>query len=76
MLNGKRHSLISSFRLSPQEVEFVMTIRANSLEEFAGQLDGWIAKAQGAIEPPALPVPLHRGKHLPVLHNQPEPIGL
>ena len=54
LLNGKRRFILSNFNLSPEEVEFAMKISANSLEDFAGQLDSWISRARGAIEPPPL----------------------
>ncbi len=56
-LNGSRHQVIASFGLTREEVDAVMGIRADSLEQFAGQLDRWIAHAQGRPEPPALALP-------------------
>ena len=63
LLNGKRRYILSNFNLSPQEVEFAMKIRASSLEDFAGQLDSWIAHELGTIEPPSLPAKLIRPKY-------------
>ena len=62
LLNGKRRYLLDDFNLSPEEVEFAMGIRADSIEEFACQIDSWISRSQGIIEPPALAVLLSRGK--------------
>ena len=60
LLNGKRRMILSNFKFSPEEVEFAMEIRANSLEDFAGQLDSWISQEQGNVEPPMLPAKLIR----------------
>lgn len=57
LLNGSRRRVISTFDLSPKEIDAVMSIRADSLEQFAGQLDQWITRAQGKIEPPTLSLP-------------------
>ena len=64
LLNGKRRHILSAFNLSSQEVEFAMRINANSLEEFAGQLDSWISHEQGMVEPPALPAKVLRPRYL------------
>ncbi len=53
LLNGSRRHVISSFDLTHEEVDIVMGIKADSLEQFAGQLDQWICKAQGKVDPPA-----------------------
>ena len=42
LLNGTRARLIEQFDLSPEEQQAIMSIRAESLESFARQLDGWI----------------------------------
>jgi hypothetical protein len=60
LLNGSRHRVIANFDLTREEVDAVMGIRADSLEQFAGQLDRWIATAQGRSEPPALTLPSRR----------------
>lgn len=70
LLNGKRRHILSAFNLSAQEVEFAMKIRANSLEDFAGQLDSWISHKQGMIEPPTLPANLFRRSYSPALVAQ------
>ncbi len=54
LLNGQRRQVVQSFNLTNEELDAVMAIRAKSLEQFAGQLDLWIAQAQGKTEPPAL----------------------
>jgi hypothetical protein len=59
LLNGSRYRAIASFDLTLEERDAVMGIRADSLEQFAGQLDRWIANALGRSEPPALALPSH-----------------
>jgi hypothetical protein len=54
LLNGSRQRVIQRFNLSREEFDAVMGVRANSLEQFAGQLDQWILRAQGKMEPPTL----------------------
>ncbi len=47
LLNGSRASALARFNLSPEEKQALMSIRAESLESFAGQLVGWMdAQAQ------------------------------
>jgi hypothetical protein len=60
LLNGSRYRAIAGFDLTHEEREVVMGIRADSLEQFAGQLDRWIANAVGRPEPPALALPSQR----------------
>jgi hypothetical protein len=54
LLNGSRQRIIQRFNLSREELDAVMRVRADSLEQFAGQLDQWISHAQGKMEPPTL----------------------
>ncbi len=42
LLNGKRAGLLNRFDLTPEEWQTLMTIHAESLEAFAGQLFGWL----------------------------------
>lgn len=42
LLNGKRARVLSRFDLTPEERQALMSIRAESLESFAGQLAGWM----------------------------------
>ena len=42
LLHGKRAGLLKRFDLTPEEQHALMTIRAESLEAFAGQLFGWL----------------------------------
>jgi hypothetical protein len=42
LLNGSRARALSRFNLSPEEKQALMSIRAESLESFAGQLAGWM----------------------------------
>ncbi len=60
LLNGSRHRAIAGFNLTREEQDAVMGIRADSLEQFAGQLDRWISNALGRREPPALTLPSPR----------------
>ena len=46
LLNGKRARLLSQFNLSPEELQVAMSIRADSLQSFAGQLYNWIESQQ------------------------------
>ena len=46
LLNGKRARLLSQFNLTPDETQVLMSIRADSLEAFAGQLHRWIEAQQ------------------------------
>ena len=60
LLNGSRHRVIQSFNLTTEETNAVMAIRADSLEQFAGQLDQWITCSQGKLEVPQLELPKNR----------------
>ncbi len=60
LLNGSRQRVIQSFNLSQEETEAVMAIRADSLEQFAGQLDLWLRQARGEVEIPPLVLPRNR----------------
>ncbi len=56
LLNGSRLRIISNFNLTPEETSVVMGIRADTLENFAGQLDRWMMSQTNQIaEPPSLP---------------------
>ncbi len=46
LLNGKRARLLSQFDLTAEETQALMSIRADSLEAFAGQLYRWIESQQ------------------------------
>ena len=48
LLNGRRAPLLSRFSLTPEETQVLMSIRADSLEAFAGQLYRWIESQQPA----------------------------
>jgi hypothetical protein len=54
LLNGSRQHVIQRFNLSREEHDAIMRVRADSLEQFAGQLDQWIRRAQDKMEPPTL----------------------
>jgi hypothetical protein len=57
ILNGPRHSVIHRFDLSREETDAVMSIQADTLAQFAGQLDQWIMKQENRLEPMALDLP-------------------
>ncbi len=57
LLNGSRRRVIQAFNLTNEETIAVMAIRADSLEQFAGQLDQWISTSQGRRELPQLTLP-------------------
>jgi len=57
ILNGSRHRAIARFELSHEERDAVMSIHADTLEQFAGQLDQWIMKQENRVEPLALDLP-------------------
>ena len=42
LLNSKREQVIACFELSPEEYQAIKAIRAETLEQFAYQLDDWI----------------------------------
>ncbi len=50
LLNGSRAHVLSRFNLSPEEKEALMSIRAESLESFAGQLVGWMDAQPAACQ--------------------------
>ncbi len=57
LLGESRSRAVSDFDLSLEEREAVIEMRAESLEQFASQLDNWILKKQGWVEPPVLMIP-------------------
>jgi hypothetical protein len=59
LLNGSRQRVLQSFALSAQEVQTLMTIRADTLEQFASQAHQLLVAA--GDEPQPLPR-LRRGK--------------
>jgi hypothetical protein len=42
-LLSKSPDVLSDLHLTPQESEIIMSIRASTLQSFAGELDRWIA---------------------------------
>ena len=42
LLNGKRAHVLARFSLTPEERQALLSIRAESLESFAGQIVGWL----------------------------------
>lgn len=58
LLNGSRSHAVKNLDLSHEELGAVMAIRAETLEQFAGQVDQWIMKKRNQVEPPALGLPI------------------
>ena len=58
LLNGSRRRVVSDFGLSSEEINAIMSIRAATLEQFAGQLDRWIMRKLNRIDPPELVLPV------------------
>lgn len=54
LLNGSRPTVVQSFNLTSEEAEAIMAIRAETLEQFAGELDQWISNKLNVVELPAL----------------------
>jgi hypothetical protein len=61
LLNGSRRNVLAAFKLSREEFDIVMSVHADSLEQFASQLDDWLCKTQGVIDAP--PLAFHRQSH-------------
>lgn len=57
LLDGSRRLAVKNFGLTREEMDAVMSIRADTLEQFAGQLDQWITTHQNHLEPPVLDLP-------------------
>lgn len=57
ILSGSRRSAIHRFDLSREETDAVMSIQADTLSQFAGQLHQWIMKQENRLEPMALDLP-------------------
>lgn len=66
LLNGSRGRILQSYPLSPQEVEIIMAIRADTLEEFAGKIhENFLADADDPEPMPTLRrVSMHRKQTL------------
>jgi hypothetical protein len=54
LLNGSRRNVLTSFKLSREEFDAAMAVHADSLEQFASQIDDWLFKTQGVIDAPPL----------------------
>lgn len=52
LLNSKREQVIARFDLTPDERRVVSQIRADSIEQFALQLDNWLTRAEQGIKAP------------------------
>lgn len=75
LLGESRRQSISTFDLSPEELNAVLEIRADSLEQFARQLQKWVLTTQGQVEPPALTAAPRSFAGIPLarLVREPEP---
>ena len=49
LLNSRRESAISRFDLTPEEHSVISKIEANSIEQFASQLDEWLLRREQEI---------------------------
>ncbi len=58
LLNGSRRRVVTEFGLTTEEMNAIMSIRAATLEQFAGQLDQWIMRKLHRVEPPELALPM------------------
>ena len=58
LLNGSRRRVVTNFGLTSEEMNAVMSIRATTLEQFAGQLDQWVSRKLHRVEPPELVLPV------------------
>jgi hypothetical protein len=56
LLNGSRQRVLQAFDLTNDETAAIMAIRADSLEQFAGELHHWLVQAQGQYETRPLPL--------------------
>jgi hypothetical protein len=43
LLNGQRRSVLTNFDLTDEETQFLYTIQAHDLQEFAIRLDEWLS---------------------------------
>jgi hypothetical protein len=71
LLNGSRQRVLQSFPLTPDQVQILMAIRADTLEQFASQAHQLLI---GAGDEPQ-PLPRVRGGKRPHTHEQSEPAG-
>jgi hypothetical protein len=55
LLNGSRQRILQSFQLDGDEFEALMAIRADSLEQFAGQAHEFLLKTEALHEFKPLP---------------------
>ena len=61
LLNGSRRRILSAFALTHDEIETIMDIKADSLEQFAGELHERFLAKQDEPEPVTK---LFKSKHL------------
>lgn len=76
LLNGSRRRVVTEFGLTTEEMNAIMSIRATTLEQFAGQLDQWIMRKLHRVEPPdlVLPVRTYSTQDEVDLHQEPAPV--
>lgn len=55
LLNGSRRTILQSFQFSTEEIETLMAIRAESLEQFAGEVHRNLIAPAGELELEPLP---------------------
>ncbi len=54
LINGRRPVLLSQFDLTDEEHDFLMDIKANSLQEFCEQLGTWLKTQENSSTPLAM----------------------
>lgn len=55
LLNGQRRSVLDTFDLTPEELQFLHTIKANNLQEFAIRLDEWLTSGNVTLDASGMP---------------------
>jgi hypothetical protein len=63
LLTDSRCNAVANFGLTPEEMDAVMSIHAETLEQFAGQLHAWIMRMENQIEPTELVLPVRTYAH-------------
>ena len=66
LLNSQREKAIANFDLTSEEHHMISEIKADSIEQFACQLDDWLLRRQQEMVQLA-PMPTFRYRHEPSL---------
>lgn len=70
LLNGSRRKILDTFPLSHDEIERIMTIKADSLEQFAFALHEQFLASPDELEPLAKAIPSRRSGTGGAFHPQ------